>query len=129
MAGADLAQLLESMDADAPLVQRHIWLIALFQWIRGNGRSAMAAAGRVDILLDVMDARPHLAEHLRLLWQKLLDTVDDATLLSDYGFDSRNAFVSELIERLQELGAKSVRPLEGIAEHVVFTLPRELARR
>ena len=43
------------------------------------------------------------------------------------GASAPEVLVNELIERLQELGAKSVRPLEGIAEHVVFTLPRELA--
>ena len=42
------------------------------------------------------------------------------------GASAPEVLVNELIERLQELGAKSVRPLEGIAEHVVFTLPREL---
>jgi 4-hydroxy-3-methylbut-2-enyl diphosphate reductase len=36
--------------------------------------------------------------------------------------------VNELIERLRALGARSVRPLEGISETVVFTLPRGLAR-
>lgn len=45
------------------------------------------------------------------------------------GASAPEVLVNELIGRLQELGAKSVRPLEGIAEHVVFTLPRELARR
>jgi len=35
--------------------------------------------------------------------------------------------VNELIARLKELGAASVRPLDGITEKVVFTLPRELA--
>ncbi|HTQ77461.1 MAG TPA: 4-hydroxy-3-methylbut-2-enyl diphosphate reductase [Burkholderiales bacterium] len=45
------------------------------------------------------------------------------------GASAPEALVNELIERLMELGAKSVRPLEGIAEHVVFSLPRELARR
>ena len=45
------------------------------------------------------------------------------------GASAPEVLVNELIERLRELGAKSVRPLEGIAEHVVFTLPRELARR
>ena len=44
------------------------------------------------------------------------------------GASAPEVLVNELIERLQALGAKSVRPLEGIAEHVVFTLPRELAR-
>ena len=45
------------------------------------------------------------------------------------GASAPEVLVNELIARLRELGAKSVRPLEGIAEHVVFTLPRELARR
>jgi 4-hydroxy-3-methylbut-2-enyl diphosphate reductase len=44
------------------------------------------------------------------------------------GASAPEVLVNELIERLQEFGATSVRPLEGIAEHVVFTLPRELAR-
>jgi 4-hydroxy-3-methylbut-2-enyl diphosphate reductase len=45
------------------------------------------------------------------------------------GASAPEVLVNELIERLQQLGAKSVRPLEGIAEHVVFSLPRELAGR
>jgi len=45
------------------------------------------------------------------------------------GASAPEVLVNALIERLQELGAKSVRPLEGIAENVVFTLPRELAAR
>src|SRR5262249_49559923 len=45
------------------------------------------------------------------------------------GASDPEVLVNELIERLQQLGAKSVRPLEGIAEHVTFTLPRELVRR
>jgi len=36
--------------------------------------------------------------------------------------------VEELVARLKSLGGKSVRPLEGISENVVFTLPRELSR-
>jgi 4-hydroxy-3-methylbut-2-enyl diphosphate reductase len=45
------------------------------------------------------------------------------------GASAPEVLVNVLIERLTELGASSVRPLEGIAEHVVFTLPRELARQ
>jgi len=45
------------------------------------------------------------------------------------GASAPEVLVNELIERLQELGAKSVRPLEGIAENVVFSLPRGLARQ
>jgi 4-hydroxy-3-methylbut-2-enyl diphosphate reductase len=44
------------------------------------------------------------------------------------GASAPEVLVNQLIARLKELGAESVRPLEGITEHVVFTLPRELAR-
>jgi 4-hydroxy-3-methylbut-2-enyl diphosphate reductase len=44
------------------------------------------------------------------------------------GASAPEKLVDELIERLKELGARSVRPLEGITESVVFTLPRELLR-
>ena len=42
------------------------------------------------------------------------------------GASAPEVLVNELIERLLELGARKVRPLEGAAEHVVFTLPRGL---
>ena len=43
------------------------------------------------------------------------------------GASAPEVLVNELIARLKELGAASVRPLDGITEKVVFTLPRELA--
>jgi 4-hydroxy-3-methylbut-2-enyl diphosphate reductase len=45
------------------------------------------------------------------------------------GASAPEVLVEELIARLKTLGAKSVRPLEGISENVVFTLPRGLAPR
>jgi 4-hydroxy-3-methylbut-2-en-1-yl diphosphate reductase len=45
------------------------------------------------------------------------------------GASAPEVLVNELVARLKALGAASVRPLEGITESVVFTLPRELARR
>jgi 4-hydroxy-3-methylbut-2-enyl diphosphate reductase len=44
------------------------------------------------------------------------------------GASAPEALVDDLVARLKALGAKSVRPLEGITEGVVFTLPRELVR-
>ncbi len=96
----DLAVLLETLDPDASLVQRHLWLIALLDWIRGDARSASAAAARVDMLLDVLEARPETMERLQAWWRALIGAVDGSTLLSDFGFASRNAFVSEWVERL-----------------------------
>ncbi|MGB5080315.1 MAG: 4-hydroxy-3-methylbut-2-enyl diphosphate reductase [Burkholderiales bacterium] len=45
------------------------------------------------------------------------------------GASAPEVLVNELIARLRELGAGSVRQLEGADESVVFTLPRELASR
>jgi 4-hydroxy-3-methylbut-2-enyl diphosphate reductase len=45
------------------------------------------------------------------------------------GASAPEVLVEELVARLKELGAASVRPLEGITERVVFSLPRELVRR
>ena len=44
------------------------------------------------------------------------------------GASAPETLVNELIARLKDLGVQSVRPLEGITERVVFTLPRELQR-
>jgi 4-hydroxy-3-methylbut-2-enyl diphosphate reductase len=45
------------------------------------------------------------------------------------GASAPEVLVEELIARLRELGAASVRQLEGTREGVVFTLPRDLSRR
>jgi 4-hydroxy-3-methylbut-2-enyl diphosphate reductase len=45
------------------------------------------------------------------------------------GASAPEVLVTELVARLKELGAASVRHLEGANESIVFTLPRELAAR
>jgi site-specific recombinase len=97
---SDISTLLETLNPEAGLVERHVWLIRLLEWIRGDNGAPEAAVARVDLLLDVLDARPATAEKLQAWWRALLHTVDGSTLLSDYGFASRNAFVSELVDRL-----------------------------
>jgi 4-hydroxy-3-methylbut-2-enyl diphosphate reductase len=42
------------------------------------------------------------------------------------GASAPEVLVSQVVARLKALGAQSVRPLEGITENIVFTLPREL---
>ncbi len=95
-----LQSLLQTLDPDADGVHRHLWLIALLEWIRGNSSSALNATDRVALLLDTVEADPQVYIRLQVWWRTLIDTVDGTTLLSDYGFASRNAFVSEFIERL-----------------------------
>ncbi len=45
------------------------------------------------------------------------------------GASAPEVLVQEVVARLSALGAAGVRQLDGITERVVFTLPRELARR
>jgi 4-hydroxy-3-methylbut-2-enyl diphosphate reductase len=45
------------------------------------------------------------------------------------GASAPEILVNQLVARLKELGAQSVRQLEGVSESVVFTLPRELSPR
>jgi len=53
----DLPALLDSLNPQADLVHRHLWLIALLDWIRGPTGAAATALGHVEMLLDVLDAR------------------------------------------------------------------------
>ena len=45
------------------------------------------------------------------------------------GASAPEVLVSQVIERLKGLGAESVQELSGIAEKVVFPLPKPLAER
>lgn len=97
----DLSELLDALDAEADLAHRHLWLIELLGWIRGSSNSVPRAVARVNLLLDALQQRPEASARLQAWWQKLLGTVDATALLADYGFSSRSAFASELLERLR----------------------------
>jgi site-specific recombinase len=96
----DLPELLATLDPDAPAVQRHLWLVALFDWIRGDCSSVPASLARVQLLMDALQIRQEARERLQAWWQQLIATLDGTTLLADYGFSSNSAFVSELVNRV-----------------------------
>ena len=98
----ELPELLAALDPQAEMVQRHLWLIALFEWIRGDCRSVPAALARIQLLLDALQVRHETRERLQHWWQALLETIDGTTLLADYGFSSRSAFASEFAERIRQ---------------------------
>ena len=100
-ASRDLQGLLAGLDPTADVARRHIWLINIFDWLRGDRASPQAAIGRVQLLLDAIEARPELRERLRAWWRVFTQAVDLTTLLADYGFAPRTAFASELGERLR----------------------------
>jgi site-specific recombinase len=97
----DLAEILGSLDPQAPLVQRHLWLISFFEWLRGDCTSVRATLARLTLFLDNIEARPELTTRAQTWWQTLLETVDGTALLADYGFSSRSAFVTELTDRIR----------------------------
>jgi site-specific recombinase len=100
LSASELTQLLGALDPQADLVQKHLSLMALLEWIRGDATSASPCVTRVGLLLDVLQCRPDLLTSLKLWWQQLVLALDGSTLLADYGFASRNAMLSELIQRL-----------------------------
>jgi len=100
-AARDLSSLLARLDPTADAALRHIWLIDLFDWVRGDRKSPQAAAGRVLLLLDAIEARPELLERVRVWWIASTREVDLTTLLADYGFAPDNAFLSELSDRIR----------------------------
>ena len=98
----DLPELLEALNPRAELVHRHLWLIALFEWLRGDCSSVPTTLARIELLLDALQARPELEARWRAWWQTLVDTIDCTPLLADYGFSSRSAFITEFFERVRQ---------------------------
>ena len=97
----DLPQLLRALDPKAELADRHVWLIKLFEWIRGDKTSTQAAVARVQVFIEAVQNQPELQARLQAWWETLIQTVDITPLLADFGFAPRTAFLSELAERLR----------------------------
>lgn len=98
---SDLPSLLSALDPAADLAHRHLWLIRLLDWVRGQGDSAPAAAARVQLFLDAVQARPDIQQRLQAWWAMLVNHVDITTLLADFGFAPRTALISEAGQRLR----------------------------
>ena len=122
---AELAVLLADLDPEDDLVHRHLWLIALFDWIRGDANSTDAAVARVERLLDALAEQHRARARWQAWWRKLTDTVDGSTLLSDYGFASRNAFISELLDRLHQKLLPASPETTDACELFTLVLPAE----
>ena len=96
-----LPELLASLDPDAPLAERNLWIIEVAAWIRGKQNSVEGAVARVGLLLDTIEANPAIGDKVQAWWGQLLQTVDLTALLADFGFAPRTAFFNELGERLR----------------------------
>ncbi|MDQ3060807.1 MAG: site-specific recombinase [Pseudomonadota bacterium] len=96
-----LSALLRALEPEAALAERHVWLIRLCEWIRGDQTSVAACVARLQAFIDVVRQQPEVQARLQAWWEKLIQTVDITPLLADFGFAPRTAFVSELAERLR----------------------------
>lgn len=96
----ELVLRLGRLDPQADLVQRHLALIALLDWVRGDATSVQSCVQRTAQLLKVLEDHPEDQARFQLFWQQLVAVLDGSTLLADYGFASRNALVSEFVHRL-----------------------------
>lgn len=92
--------LLQSLDSTASVAQRHLQLISLLSWIRGDGASTQTSVGRVEQFLQVLENQPVLEQRFKSYWGVVTQTVDITTLLADLGFAPRTAFLSELLHRV-----------------------------
>ncbi|MBK6595680.1 MAG: hypothetical protein IPG23_24980 [Burkholderiales bacterium] len=54
----------------------------------------------MEQLLDVLEGHPEERARFQQFWQQLVAVLDGSTLLADYGFASRNAMLSEFVQRL-----------------------------
>ena len=97
----NLPRLLRALHPEAELADRHVWLIKLFEWIRGDKTSVQAAVSRVQAFIEAVQKQPELQGRLHAWCETLIQTVDVTPLLADFGFAPRTAFVSELGERLR----------------------------
>ena len=96
-----LAELLDLLEPTAELASRHLWLIDLLDWVRGDANNPQAALSRLRLFLDAAQARPGFQARLHSWWRTLVGTVDATPLFADFGFAPRAAFLSELGERLR----------------------------
>ena len=121
----DLARLLAELDPEVDLPHRHLWLIHLLEWVRGDRDSVPGATARLQLFLDAVEARPELRARLQAWWAQLVDTVDITTLLADFGFAPRTAFVSELAARLRTKWLPGTPDTIDASELFVLAVPHE----
>ncbi|WP_374522241.1 site-specific recombinase [Hydrogenophaga sp.] len=120
-----LPDLLQSLDPDASLAQRHLWLMAALRWVRGDESDTQTSVLRVRAFLDAIEGDATLAARWHAWWQRFTDTVDMTPLLADHGFAPRTAFLSELNHRLRRKVLPGTPETTDLAELYGLLLPSE----
>ena len=125
----DPAVLLDQLDPDAPLAQRHLWLMDLLRWVRGDATDPQASVARVRLLLDAAQARPEWRARWQRWWALFVQAVDLTPLLADFGFAPRTAFLSEFGHRLRRKLLPGTPETTDLAELFGLLLPTRFDAR
>ena len=78
--GFEIEAWLDQADAEAPLVERHIWLIRTLDWVRRG-----EPVSGLQNVVRLIDAKPERRERVVALLAAFWRDTDVAALLADYG--------------------------------------------
>jgi site-specific recombinase len=115
--------LLDTLEPNAPLALRHLWLIGALRWVRGNAQDPQASVARLRELLDTLQASPDALARWQTWWAHFVACVDATPLLADHGFAPRTAFMSELGHRLRRKLLPETPETTDLAELFGLLLP------
>ncbi|MBK6869054.1 MAG: recombinase [Burkholderiales bacterium] len=125
----ELIDLLRALDPEAPLAERHLWLMRLLDWVRGDTDNPDVAVARVRMLLDAADVRPDWLKLWRAWWDEFLAGIDATPLLADLGFAPRGSFGGELAHRLRRKLIPATPDSTDLSELFGLLLPGEFDAR
>ena len=125
----ELIDLLRALDPEAPLAERHLWLMHLLDWVRGDTDNPDVAVARVRMLLDAADVRPDWLKLWRAWWDEFLAGIDATPLLADLGFAPRGSFGGELAHRLRRKLIPATPDSSDLSELFGLLLPGEFDAR
>lgn len=91
------------------------------------GSANSSNSNRLREVAERMGVQAHLVDGPEMIDPQWLQGAQRVGVTA--GASAPEILVSQVIERLKELGAISVRTLEGAPENVSFPLPRELSRK
>lgn len=125
----ELARLLDTLSAEAPLAERHLWLVDALAWVRGDATDVTASVARVRAFAEALRADAALLERWHAWLRAFLGTVDLTPLLADFGFAPRTAFLSELGQRLRRKLLPGTPETRDLTELFAMLLPTHFDAR
>ena len=119
----NLDRLIATIDADAPVARRHLWLMDALAWVRGDAVDVSSSVARVRAFVTALQTDPDALARWRRWLRCFVQTVDITPLLADHGFAPRTAFLSEFGHRLRRKVLPGTPESTDLAELFLLLLP------